>query len=431
MSGARDLGATPVHSTMKCDVMPARVDSPSVFEETAGAPDVDLAVIVEKVSKSFGETRALDGCSFHARSGEIHAIVGENGSGKSTLAKILSGVIAAESGLVKVFGKTPRSPVEAGKLGVATIFQEILVANDASVADNLFVGSDGYFGSAMTRTERRTIARDLLKRLTLADIDPDAPVSNLPLSVKQWIVIGRALLTKPKLLILDESSAALDLDATNRLHQEIRSLRDAGCAVIIVTHRIAELIRITDRATVLRDGQVAGVLAKGDINEHNLLTLMTPPYRLQQKSTNQIAATGKQTTKRPVLTASGLFVRMAATLLAPNGVLTLVHASMLIKSDPEPGSLPDVYTAGARDKLEELCTNIHRETQRQIRSVVVSGDIVHALLSFVERERCDLLALGGHEQGLLDRFLFGSVRTKVIRHARCPVLVAPYPVAGA
>lgn len=122
---------------------------------------------------------------------------------------------------------------------------------------------------------------------------------------------------------------------------------------------------------------------------------------------------------------------LAATLLGPNGVLTLVHASMLIKSDPEPGSLPDVYTAGARDKLEELCAQIHRDAQRQVRSLVVNGDIAKALLSFVERERCDLLALGGHEQGLLDRVLFGSMRTTLLRRARCIVLVAPHPMAGA
>ena len=108
-----------------------------------------------------------------------------------------------------------------------------------------------------------------------ADFNPDTLVQNLPLSVQQWIVIARALLANPRMLILDESSAALDLDATARLHAEIRQLRDDGCCVVIVTHRIAELIRVADRATVLRDGAVVGELVGPYINGTNLLGMMS------------------------------------------------------------------------------------------------------------------------------------------------------------
>jgi ribose transport system ATP-binding protein len=249
------------------------------------------------------------------RAGEIHAIVGENGSGKSTLAKILSGVLPADAGAVSVFGETPTSPAHARKLGIATIFQEILVADEASVADNLFVGSDGFVGASISRLERRDLARDILKRLTLSDIDPNAVVGDLPLNVKQWIVISRALLTRPKILILDESSAALDLDATNRLHDEMRRLRDLGSCVIIVTHRIAELVRITDRATILRDGHVAGELSKNEINEHNLLTLMTPPSRMLRMSKSQQEGVGPRASTRVALTAAGLRVLAAGPTL--------------------------------------------------------------------------------------------------------------------
>ncbi|WP_158806544.1 MULTISPECIES: sugar ABC transporter ATP-binding protein [unclassified Acidisoma] len=261
-------------------------------------------IVVRDLHKSFGETKALDGCSFSASAGEVHAIVGENGSGKSTLAKILSGVLHPDSGEVSVLGVMPRSPIEARRLGIATIFQEILVADEASVAANLFVGADGLWARNARPGPRRRQTAEIMRRLTGVEIDPDAPVGQLPLSVKQWIVIGRAILANPKVLILDESSAALDLDATIRLHQEIRRLRDEGVCVIIVTHRIAELVRITDRATILRDGQTVATLPKAEITEKNLMALMTPQSRQRAARAAQIAPSSSERAR--VLHASAL-----------------------------------------------------------------------------------------------------------------------------
>ncbi len=233
------------------------------------------AVSVVDVHKAFGVTKALDGCSFSARLGEIHAIVGGNGCGKSTLAKVMSGVQIPDSGQISMLGHTPRSPLEARRAGIATVFQEVLVADECSVVDNLFVGSDGLWAKSRPSNEKYETARALMQELTGVEIDPDILVGGLPLSIKQWITIGRALLAEPRMLILDESSAALDLDSTERLFGKMRELRDRGCAVIIVTHRIAELIRVSDRATVMRDGRDVGVLEKGEITEKNLLELMT------------------------------------------------------------------------------------------------------------------------------------------------------------
>jgi ribose transport system ATP-binding protein len=252
-------------------------------------------IVVDRVSKAFGETRALVDCTFRAQGGEIHAIVGENGSGKSTLAKIMSGVIWPDKGEIRVVGRSPRSPVEARRLGIATIFQEVLVADELTVLENLFVGSDVYGITLKGDSARRHAAATILRRLTLIDVDLDASVGPLPLALKQWIVIARALLTNPKILILDESSAALDLDATNRLHDEMRRLRVQGTCVVLVTHRIAELIKISDRATVLRDGSVAGVLEKSEINERSLLTAMTAATRMQR-----LAEVDKTIARRPI-----------------------------------------------------------------------------------------------------------------------------------
>lgn len=233
------------------------------------------AINLVNVHKSFGETHALRGANLHAELGEIHAIVGENGSGKSTLAKVMSGVIPPDSGEANVLGVHPLHPGDAISAGVATIYQEMMLAEDLSIWENLFAGSDGLFTRSSSTVEKRNTTREILKELAQTEIDPDAPVSSLPLSVKQWVVIARAIVRKPKLLLFDESSAALDLEATNRLHREMLKLKENGSCVILVTHRIAELVKIADSATILRDGETVGRLEKEEITEANLLRLMS------------------------------------------------------------------------------------------------------------------------------------------------------------
>lgn len=256
--------------------MPLDLGESIAGEHASAAPPLATGGIsVVGVRKTFGVTKALDGCSFSASRGEIHAIVGGNGSGKSTLAKVMSGVLPVDAGQVSVLGHTPSSPHEARAIGIGTVFQEVMVADECSVVENLFLGSDQLFSKSMPFKAKIAVAESLMSELTGLDIDPATPVGTLPLGLKQWITIARAFLWKPKVLILDESSAALDLDSTERLFAKMRQLRDRGAAIIIVTHRIAELIRVSDRATVLRDGRDVGVLATKEITEKNLLGLMT------------------------------------------------------------------------------------------------------------------------------------------------------------
>jgi ribose transport system ATP-binding protein len=247
-------------------------------------------IAIVGVKKSFGSTQALRGVNFHAKMGEIHAIVGGNGCGKSTLAKVISGVVPVDSGQVSVMGLSPAAPHEARAAGIATVFQEVLVADECSVLENLYMGSDSLWSRTLGKQEKYDTAKTLMRSLAGLPIDPDMLVGLLPLNIKQWITIGRALLCKPRVLILDESSAALDLDSTERLFGKMRELRDSGCAVIIVTHRIAELIRICDRATVLRDGQDVGVLEKSEITEKNLLRLMTGKNPVAEEKSHSLGA---------------------------------------------------------------------------------------------------------------------------------------------
>ena len=277
--------------------MTAAVATPvSAFRET---------VQVRGVKKYFGPTRALDGASFSARAGEIHAIVGGNGCGKSTLAKVISGILPIDSGSVSILGEAPATPAESRALGISTVYQEVLVADESSVADNIFMGADRLFSKTLSGERKVARAAALMAELSGEHVDPHALVGTLPLGLKQWITIARALVAEPKILILDESSAALDYDSTERLFAKMRALRDGGTTVLIVTHRIAELIRISDRATVLRDGRDVGVLDKADISERNLLALMTGEDRGTGHGT--LAAPQPRTTDR-ALKARGLVV---------------------------------------------------------------------------------------------------------------------------
>ena len=263
-------------------------------------------IYVQDVHKYFGVTKALNGVNFNANFGEIHAIVGGNGCGKSTLAKVLSGVLPIDKGKVSVLGQTPTSPVMARDMGIATVFQEVMIAEEASVVDNLFVGSDNFWAKNLTQREKVLKAQEIMEDLVGEYVDPYTQAFNLSLPIKAWITIARAFLRENiKLLILDESSAALDFDSTERLFKKMRELRDNGVAVFIVTHRIAELVRISDKATVMRDGKDVGILEKKDLNEKNLIGLMTGKEETGEKS-QSVAL--KTKTDKVVMRAENLIV---------------------------------------------------------------------------------------------------------------------------
>ena len=271
-------------------------------------------IYVQDAHKSFGVTKALNGVNFKANFGEIHAIVGGNGCGKSTLAKVISGVLPLDKGKVSILGQSPASPIEAQKVGISTVFQEVMIAEEATVYENLFIGYDGFFGKKLTHRDKVEKAASIMLELAGEFVDPYTIASQLSLGMKAWITIGRAFLRNPKVLILDESSAALDFDSTERLFAKMRDLKSQGAAIFIVTHRIAELVRISDRATVMRDGLDVGVLAGEEITEKNLLSLMTGDKKIS--TANEIKSTPPSSkSEEVVLSAKDLKVWEEGSLI--------------------------------------------------------------------------------------------------------------------
>jgi ABC-type sugar transport system ATPase subunit len=230
------------------------------------------------LSRSFGETRALRSCSFDLRPGEVHAIVGENGSGKSTLVKILSGVIPPGSGTIEFDGKmfqSLRSPYRARKLGVSTVFQEVLIAEERSILENVWLGSDGVFTRRVSEAEKVRIARSIFSELTEQRIDLSKPIKSVDLSARQICVTARALVHNPRVLILDESTAALDISDRDRLFAAVRKRCALGAAIIFISHRIDEIQEIAARITVLRSGESVQTLDRVDADPHTLVMLMS------------------------------------------------------------------------------------------------------------------------------------------------------------
>ena len=342
---------------------------------------------IEGVTKAFGPTIALRGCSLELRAGEVHALMGENGSGKSTLVKILSGVHRPDSGRVLIGrylpGGRPPVPPGAGSLhgslldyrkggpraavaaGVATVFQEVQSVPGQPVLDNLWLGADGMLRRTrgLSSGDRRERARAVLTEL-LGDC-PDAllsaPAGSLSLSERQAVAIGRALLRTPKVLILDEATSALDVATKDRLLAAVRRLTTAGGAVLFISHRMDEVTEIADRVTVLRSGESVATLDRNEAAPGRLVALMTGGEPLVQPEAQaepalEAAATSPEASEAAgvVLTADGLMLR-AGEIVGLAGLEGQGQDEYLraLRSAADPDGTPVRAAYVARDRREE------------------------------------------------------------------------------
>lgn len=246
---------------------------------------------VEDLRKAYGETRALVGVQMTAHGGRILCIVGENGSGKSTLVKILSGVLEQDAGSVRLNGQSvrPRSPAEAQRLGVATVYQEILNTPNQTVWDNLALGT-----SSPDLTPSR--ARELLAHLTSTRLELGDVVGELPLSSQQIVAIARAILRRPSVLILDEPTSALGPDEVRNFLNVVRAERARGTAVIFISHRFDEVLDLGDEILIIRSGASVAEMSRAEATAGEVLRLMSGGKRLEEASRHARNA-GRQTVR--------------------------------------------------------------------------------------------------------------------------------------
>jgi ribose transport system ATP-binding protein len=238
------------------------------------------AASVEGVSKRFGATAALDGVDFDVGLGEIHAVVGENGAGKSTLIRILGGVHRPDRGIVRVDGQERHfaSPHDAIAAGIVTIPQELRLVPALSIAENIALGDlpVQQFGplAVVDRTGMRAQAGAVLAELDF-DPDPDRMVATLGFAERQLVAIAKALRRQCRIFILDEPTAALERREIERLFAVLARMKGQGTAIVYISHQLDEVVAIADRCTVLRDGRVAAVSARGAFSVNDLVGAMT------------------------------------------------------------------------------------------------------------------------------------------------------------
>ncbi|MEW2613642.1 sugar ABC transporter ATP-binding protein [Streptomyces sp. NPDC047880] len=231
------------------------------------------------ITKSFPGVRALDGVDLDVQAGEVHCLLGQNGAGKSTLIKVLAGAHQPDTGSIRWRGEevTLRSPINAMRLGIATIYQELDLVEHLSVAENVHLGHEPTAAGFVVRgrTAKASTAA-LLKRLGHAEIDPARLVGQLSAAQQQIVSMARALSHDVRLIVMDEPSAALDPDEVDNLFRIVGDLTAAGVAVVYISHRLEEIRRIGDRVTVLKDGRaVANGLLARSTPTREVVALMT------------------------------------------------------------------------------------------------------------------------------------------------------------
>jgi len=240
------------------------------------AKSADETVGMKGISKSFPGVQALDKVDFTLRSGEIHALVGENGAGKSTLIKILTGVEQPDSGTITV-NQQPisiRSPQHAQALGISTVYQEVNLCPNLTVAENILIGREPMKWGSIDWKTMNARARQILHGLQI-DLDVTQTLGSCSVAVQQMAAIARALeITGARILILDEPTSSLTTHETEQLFGVMRRLKTEGMAIIFITHFLDQVYEVADRITVLRNGALVGTYATATLSRLELITKM-------------------------------------------------------------------------------------------------------------------------------------------------------------
>lgn len=227
------------------------------------------------LSKSFPSVRALQAVDFRLFSGEIHAVMGQNGAGKSTLIKTLTGVYSPDSGEIRLAGTAihPSSPKAAQQLGISTVYQEVNLCPNLSVAENIFIGRLPRRWGCIDWTSLRRRAKQELAELNI-HIDVSLPLNQFPVAVQQMVAIARAVVTEARVLILDEPTSSLDEGEVQQLFAAMRHLKSRGVAILFVSHFLDQIYAVADRITVLRNGEREGEYSAAALSRRDLVSKM-------------------------------------------------------------------------------------------------------------------------------------------------------------
>ncbi|MEE2947168.1 MAG: sugar ABC transporter ATP-binding protein [Verrucomicrobiota bacterium] len=289
----------------------------SVADSTALVPRLR----VERVAKRFGTSVALDGVCLEVGLGEVHALIGENGAGKSTLMKVLSGAHRPDAGSLTLDGQPfePSDPLHARNCGVAMIYQELNLAPDLSVEENILLGREPAALGWIRRGERRRVAKRALEEIGQPQMQLDAPVRSLTIAQQQLVEIARALVGEPRLLIMDEPTSSLTQVDTENLFRVIKRMSQSGVSVIYISHFLEECQRVASRFTVLRDGCSVGSGAMAGVTLDRIIQLMVG------RTVDEIYPRTRRSAGEPLLELCGV-----GGLVKPNCVNLTLYAGEIV-----------------------------------------------------------------------------------------------------
>ena len=236
----------------------------------------EYAVQMKNITKHFGGVKALTDVSLNVEKGEIHALIGENGAGKSTLMKILAGAYQKDKGQILIDGQEAKitSPKDVINLGVSVIYQEFMLAPDLTVAENIFIDKLADSSMVINWKLLKKRAKEELMKLGFDDIDPNEKVGSLSVAYQQIVEICKCLARKSNVLVFDEPTAVLTFSETQKLLSIIRNLKKNGVSIVYISHRLEELLEISDHITVLKDGRYVDTVVTSSITKEELVSMM-------------------------------------------------------------------------------------------------------------------------------------------------------------
>src|SRR5659263_229591 len=251
----------------------------------------EILVQMEGIDKYFPGVHALDNCQFELLKGEVHALVGENGAGKSTLMKVLTGIYNKDGGTIRYKGREVEicNPKEAQNLGIGIIHQELNLIPHLTVAENIYIGREQMLGPFLDNKRTNDEAFALLESLNI-HLDPRTKIQDISVAKQQMVEIAKALSFKSEVLIMDEPTAALAQSEIEDLFRFIRDLKAQGVGIVYISHRMDELKKISDRITVMRDGQYVDTVNTMDVTIERIINMMVGRVIYEEPKTCSMVA---------------------------------------------------------------------------------------------------------------------------------------------